>query len=87
MEFEFDLEKSQLNFEKHGIDFRRAQALWDDPRALVVEARSIDEVRFAMVARLGNKTWTCIFTIRNDRIRIISTRRARDEEKERYDQG
>ncbi|OQY29431.1 MAG: hypothetical protein B6I38_08235 [Anaerolineaceae bacterium 4572_5.1] len=29
--FEFDPNKSKSNLEKHGIDFIRAQKLWDDP--------------------------------------------------------
>ncbi len=34
--FEYDVEKSRANLEKHGIDFVDAQALWDDPDLLEV---------------------------------------------------
>jgi uncharacterized protein len=30
LKFEFDMQKSQSNKEKHGIDFIEAQALWGD---------------------------------------------------------
>jgi uncharacterized DUF497 family protein len=86
MEFEYDPRKSASNLRKHGIDFEQAKELWLDARALIVTARITDEERFAVVAQFGEKIWTCIFTIRDERIRIISTRRARNEEEERYNQ-
>ena len=87
MDFEFDEVKSAANKEKHGIDFLQAQLLWEDARALMVQANSVDEPRFAIIAELQGKTWTCIFTHRENRIRIISTRRARHGEEQKYHQG
>ena len=86
MVFEYDQAKSDSNRQKHGIDFQAAQALWEDPRCLVVPARSMDEARFALIGELHSRLWTCVFTIRRDRIRIISARRAHDGEAERYNQ-
>ncbi len=34
--FEYDENKSQSNFIKHGIDFVTAQQLWDDPDRLEI---------------------------------------------------
>jgi len=34
MQFESDPRESERNFPKHGIDFKAAQALWDDLRLL-----------------------------------------------------
>ncbi len=87
MEFEFDLNKSALNKTKHGIDFIEAQQLWDDVDRLEIPARTADEPRFALIARLDQSVWTAVFTIRGARIRLISVRRARDKEKELYDQS
>jgi len=84
MDFEHDPEKSRSNLQRHGFDLECAQALWDDPRALVVAARSIDEERFIIMAEFHGKIWTSIFTVRESRIRIISARRSRDEEEEKY---
>jgi uncharacterized DUF497 family protein len=84
MEFEFDLEKSKSNQEKHGIDFVESQKLWDDPNHLIVPARSITEERYALIGKFRNKLWTCIFTPRNENLRIISTRRAREHEEDGY---
>jgi uncharacterized protein len=44
--FEFDTTKSQSNHAKHGIDFMKAQSLWNDPMLLEVEAKTKDEPRF-----------------------------------------
>ena len=69
MDFEFDEKKSQINAKKHGINFEEAQFLWCDARRVVVEARSSTEPRFALMALLGGKIWTAIYTMREERIR------------------
>jgi uncharacterized DUF497 family protein len=88
MEFEYDPAKSRSNKEKHGIDFEKAKALWDDPRALVTELEYKEEKRFGLIAKFEESKypWTAIFTTRSERIRIISVRRARADESERYEQ-
>jgi len=84
MDFEFDPAKSAANLRKHGIDFVGAQALWSDPDRLEIPARSTDEPRTQVIGRIGDVVWSGFVTHRNDRIRIISVRRARDEEKAAY---
>lgn len=83
MHFEFDPEKSAANLEKHGIDFI-AQALWSDPDRLEIPARSLDEPRAQVIGQIGDVVWSAFITMRGDRIRIISVRRARDEEEAAY---
>ena len=80
MRFEFDPEKSALNLQKHGIDFRRAQALWEDPDLIEIPARTEDEPRFLVIGKIAAKHWSGVMTYRGDVIRIISVRRARAEE-------
>lgn len=87
MEFEFDPAKSEKNRIKHGIDFLTAQKLWQDEARLIVPAHFADEPREAIIALLNETYWTVIYTVRNEKIRIISARRSRDEEKQNYDQG
>lgn len=84
MEFEYDPPKSQINEAKHGINFEKAKSLWLDEKRLVIPARSTTEPREAMVAELEGELWTAIFTPRGDGVRIISVRKARDEERENY---
>ena len=87
MDFEFDSAKSTANLENQGIDFIDAQALWSDPDRLEVSARSLDEPRTQVIGRIDNVVWSAFTTIRGDRIRIISVRRARDEEAAAYFQA
>jgi uncharacterized DUF497 family protein len=85
MNFEFDPKKSVTNKTKHGIDFIEAQELWNDIDLLEIPAKTTDEPRFLIVGRIGKKHLTGVITYRNDKIRIISVRRARIEEVELYE--
>ena len=85
MEFEFDPDKSIVNKVKHGIDFQAAQALWDDPDFLEIPARTTDEARFLVVGCINGKHWSAIVTYRQEKVRIISVRRSRQEEVELYE--
>lgn len=82
--FEFDPDKSNSNKLKHGIDFIEAQALWDDPNRVIIPAKTIDEMRYLLVAKIGKDFWSAIYTIRNENIRIISVRKSRENEKDIY---
>ncbi len=86
MLFEYDEAKSRSNKDKHGIDFVEAQALWQDEKRLKIAARSSDEPRWFVFARIGDKYWTAVITYRGKNIRIISVRRSRDKEKKLYEQ-
>ena len=85
MDFEFDANKSRGNKSKHGIDFIEAQELWRDTDRIEIPAKTIDESRWMTVAKITGKCWSCIFTYRQGRIRIISARRSRKEEIEIYE--
>jgi uncharacterized DUF497 family protein len=85
MEFEFDSQKSENNKKKHGIDFRTVQALWDDPDYILIPAKVVDEARFLVIGKIGDKHWSGIITYRGERIRIISVRRSRKEEIDIYE--
>ncbi len=84
VDFEYDQVKSEANFKKHGIDFEDAKLLWNDPKRIEFLARFSDEVRLGLIAEWNEKLWTAIFTYRAANTRIISVRRARDHEKEIY---
>ena len=85
MEFEFDSNKNKKNKEKHGIDFIEAQKLWEDPYRIEIPAKNLDEPRYLLIGKINDKHWAAIFTYRKNRIRIISVRRARKNEKEIYE--
>jgi len=83
--FEFDDLKSKSNFQKHGIDFIKAQALWNDSNLLEVPAKTLDEPRFLTIGMIEQKHWSAVITYRNGKIRLISVRRSRDEEVTLYE--
>lgn len=79
-DFEFDPVKSAANHDKHGIDFVEAQRLWrvvafDRPSPFPAEARRL---RTGMLSGL---VWTAVYTLRGRSVRLISVRRARNEER------
>ena len=82
--FEFDSSKSESNKVKHGIDFYSARKLWNDVNRIEIPARWVDETRFLIIAKFDKEIWSAIYTLRNKRIRIISVRKARENEKEIY---
>ena len=85
MDFEFDINKSQSNKNKHGIDFNDAQELWDDPDMIEIPVITKDEPRYLVVGKISGKHWSSIITYREEKIRIISVRRSRKEEIDIYE--
>jgi uncharacterized DUF497 family protein len=85
--FEWDESKSESNLTKHGLSFDDGTALWMDPLLLRLRSRSdhLTEPRFLYIGRIELKVWVAITTIRDDRIRIISIRRARQNEVKLYE--
>lgn len=45
-----------------------------------VPARTADEPRWLVIGQIDGKHWSAVATFREERIRIISVRRPRDEE-------
>jgi hypothetical protein len=85
--FEFDPLKSAANEAKHGIDFDfvKAQELWSDPDRIELPARPTNELRVLIVGQIMQAVWTATVTYRHEEaIRLISVRRARDNEKAEY---
>ena len=83
--FEFDDSKSESNRAKHGIDFVEAQALWNDSNLMEIPAKTVDEARFLIIGMIEQKHWSAVVTYRDERIRIISVRRSREEEVALYE--
>ncbi len=88
MKFEYDKYKSLANKEKHGIDFEQAKELWHDENLLVLPLPFTNEKRYSYIGMIQNKLWASIVTCRNngEHIRIISVRRARKDEVEKYEE-
>jgi uncharacterized DUF497 family protein len=84
-EIDFDPVKDRSNLEKHGVGLDAALPIFATPAAQWISPRSgLGEVRYIAVGLLGGAEFTCVFTLRDDVARIISVRRARHEERERF---
>ncbi|WP_439482172.1 BrnT family toxin [Cyclobacterium plantarum] len=66
------------------MDFEYAKELWEDPYRVIIEARTTDEERYLLVAKLDKRFWSAVFTIRSGAVRVISVRKSRSNEKEIY---
>jgi len=83
---EFDPRKAQFNLRKHGVSFDEAVTVLFDPMALCFEdLASRGENRWVLVgmSHLG-RLLTVVYTLRNERIRIISARRSTRRETKDY---
>ena len=76
MRFEFDPKKSRLNWERHGIDFEEAQALWEESHVISAAKTVADEVRYTLLALMNGDCWAAVFTMRGEVVRLISCHRA-----------
>lgn len=86
--FEWDRDKNLRNIEKHGITFKMAALAFFDPNAEAYEdeGHSHDEDRFIIIGfGENNKIMTVCHCYREDeKIRIISARKATKSEEELY---
>ncbi len=85
MNFEYDELKSKINIDKHSIDFKEAQRIWEDEMMLEVFLNFPNEDRYMCIGKIDNKHWSAIMTYREKRVRIISVRRSRKKEIEQYE--
>ena len=82
--FEWDERKRRSNLEKHGLDFLDISAVFEAPHVVVPSVYSGDEERFLAIGTFEDRCVTVVYTIRSEAIRFISFRRARYEERQKY---
>ena len=85
LKFEWDSNKDEKNFEKHGLKFKLAARVFLDKNRYKEkdEFHSLDENRIITIG-LVRKVLTVVYTERGEKIRIISARRATKSEEEKY---
>ena len=81
--FEWDEAKRSSNIDKHGIDFRDAVGIFDEPHLTFPSVRK-DEERQVTLGLLGATVIALVWTDRDGTIRLISARAARRHEREIY---
>lgn len=84
--FEWDDHKADQNWRKHRVDFTDARLAFDDPGQVdeFDEAMDYDEERFKLIGMANGQLLMVIFTYRDERIRIISARKASRQERDDY---
>jgi len=77
MQFEWDEKKARSNRTKHGVDFESVRDFdFDTAFYTVDDAIDHGEDRWQATGLVGLRLYTLIFTEREDRIRVISLRKA-----------
>ena len=85
MKFEWDENKNDANIKVHGIDFCDAHLIFDSPILVKIDNRKdYGEERLIGLGALYGAVVVIIFTKREDAIRIISIRRANQNERKIY---
>ena len=88
LEFEWDPVNAKINFEKHGVRFEEAMAVFDDECSITCYdfTHSEDEDRFLDIGIAANgKVILVCYTERDNRIRMIHFRKADKEERRFYE--
>jgi uncharacterized DUF497 family protein len=85
VEFEWDERKRQSVPRERGIDIRElAAAFFDGRPSLTYPSPRGDEQRLVSVGIFDGKAWAIVWLTRGIKIRIVTARRARDEEEREY---
>jgi uncharacterized DUF497 family protein len=87
LSFEWDPEKAEKNIRKHEVHFDEASTVFDDPMfiTLLDEEHSNDEERYITIGISNNNRLLLVaHSERDDRIRIISARKATKNEEKFY---
>ena len=88
MQFEWDPAKAARNLAKHGVSFDEASTVFGDPLAgtILDPQHSDEEPRFVTIGlSTSRRLVTVAHAEREDRIRIISARRATRRERRKYE--
>lgn len=85
MEHEWDENKNQLNIEKHSIGFGDAIQIFARPTLEKTDHRQdYGEERIVAIGLLAGKEVVVVYTVREEKRRIISARRANRDERAAY---
>lgn len=80
-------EKNRTNILKHGFDFADARHVFERPILTALDTREdYGEDRWVGIGFLREQVVTIVFTERDDATRIISLRKARKDERTRFEE-
>jgi uncharacterized DUF497 family protein len=90
MEFEWDENKNVSNISKHGISFELAALVFYQKHVMLPSSNQTSEHRFIAISKLKVKKYNkyvliaVIYTYRDQKIRIISARKAKSKEEKKF---
>jgi uncharacterized DUF497 family protein len=87
LQFEWDDNKSDRNLQKHGVSFEEAQTIFLDPNSQTYDdpIHSLEEPRYIDIGMSARgRLLVVVYTERNNKIRIISSRLSTIQEAKRY---
>jgi len=84
--FAWDDDKAALNWRVHGVTFEMAREVFRDPLAIEWQdlAQDPNEERYGAIGMVEGRLLFVGYTMRGDKIRIISARKAGPYERRRY---
>jgi uncharacterized protein len=84
--FEWDDDKAAQNWRDHAVTFEMARDVFRDAFAIewLDEEHSEDEERYGIIGMVEGRLLFVAYTMRDERIRIISARKAEPYERRRY---
>ena len=88
LQFEWDQNKSDRNLQKHGVSFEEAQTVFLDLNSQTYSdsIHSLEEPRYIDIGRSSRRRLLLVvYTERNTKIRIISSRLCTNQEAKRYE--
>lgn len=86
IQFEWDEAKRAANIAKHGFNFTEVGPAFVDPMRVVyrVNTRALGEPRWVLLGQIEGRVIHIVFTMRTDRVRLISVRVAHERERALY---
>ena len=85
MRFDWDSAKNASNEAKHGLSLASASALWAGP-VVTLPSKHPGELRHLAIGLIEGRHWTVVYAPRGNRLRLISARRSRKNEKALFKQ-
>jgi hypothetical protein len=85
-DFEWDAVKAAANVVKHGVTFEQARKAFADPYAIdfADDRRYYGEERAVLFGMVDDRWLVIVYTVRGNKVRIISAREAEPHERRRY---
>jgi uncharacterized DUF497 family protein len=84
--FEWDDDKAARNWLDHAVTFEMARGVFRDPFAIEWQELELDpnEERYSMIGMLEGRLLFVGYTMRGEKIRIITARKAEPYERRKY---